>query len=159
MATETITLITAIVGAVCGITGAVLGIMNTWNQMQRKSVKIKILPTHVIPVGALENAPLNFGLEVINLSEFPVVVEDVGFLLTGGRHGTLATVPGRESNGALPLRLEPRSSYSKLFHVDQGTVDWRNVRCAYARTQCGTEATGTSGALKQLIREGARRDG
>lgn len=153
----TVTLITAIVGAVCGVAGAILGVINTWQQLRRDNVRLKIIPKHVIPVGALENAPLNFGLDVINLSEFPVVIEDVGFLLADGRHGTLATVPGMENHGRLPLRLEPRSSYSKLFYADHETIDWNDVRSAYARTQCGTEITGTSGALKQLIRGGGKR--
>ena len=155
MTSNAVTLATAIVGAVCGVTGAILGVINIWHQMRRNRVRLKITPSHIIPVGSLENAPLNFGIEVINLSDFPVVLADVGFQLSDGSRGTLATVPGMENNGKLPLRLEPRSSYSKLFYVDQATVDWRNIRCAYARTQCGTVATGTSGALKQLIREGA----
>jgi len=157
MAGDTTTLITAIVGAVCGVAGAMLGVINTWHQMRRDKVRLKVVPKHVIPVGIIERAQLNFGLEVINMSEFPVVIEDVGFLLVDGRHGTLATVPGMESNGKLPLRLEPRSSYSKLFYVDQKAIDWSEVRSAYARTQCGTEITGTSGALTQLVRERGKR--
>jgi hypothetical protein len=92
-------------------------------------------------------------IEVINLSEFPIVIEDIGFLLINGQHGTLATVPGIEKNGKLPLRLEPRSAYSKIFYVNRETINWGDVRKAYARTQCGTECTGTSGALAQLVRE------
>lgn len=156
MAGETITFVTAIVGAISGIAGAILGVINTWWQLRRNKVRLKIIPKHIIPVGALRNEPMNFGLEVINLSEFSVVIEDVGFLLKGGRHGTIATVQGIESNGSLPLRLEPRSSYSKWFYADQETTDWREVRKAYARTQCGTEATGTSGALNQLIHTGGK---
>ncbi|MDI9570298.1 MAG: hypothetical protein QM278_06195 [Pseudomonadota bacterium] len=83
-----------------------LGVINTWRQMRRDKVRLKVVPKHVIPVGVIERAQLNFGLEVINMSEFPVVIEDVGLLLVDGRHGTLATVPGMESNGKLPLRLE-----------------------------------------------------
>lgn len=157
MAGENVTLITAIVGAVCGVAGAIFGVINTWHLLRRDKIKLKIIPKHVIPVGAIEKAPLNFGLEVINLSEFPVVIEDVGFLLSGGRHGTLATIPGVETNGKLPLRLEPRSSYSKMFFIDQDTVNWSDVKSAYAHTQCGTEITGTSGALNQIIRERGKR--
>jgi hypothetical protein len=121
--------------------------------MQRNKVRLKVIPKHVIPVGGLANTDLNFSIEVVNLSEFAVVIADVGFSLTDGRQATLATVQGIEPSGKLPLRLEPRSSYSKIFHVDRETIDWSTVRCALVRTQCGTEVTGTSGALKQLIEQ------
>jgi hypothetical protein len=47
MAGNTVTLITAIVGAVCGIAGAILGIINTWQQLRRDKVRLKIIPKHV----------------------------------------------------------------------------------------------------------------
>ena len=50
---DKVTLITAVVGAVCGIVGAILGVMNTWQQLRRDKVRIKIIPKHVIPFGAL----------------------------------------------------------------------------------------------------------
>jgi len=159
MAGESITLITAIVGAVCGVAGAILGVINILHQMQRDKIRLKVTPHHAIPVGSLENAPVNFGIEVINLSEFPVVIEDVGFQLADKCHGTLSPVPGLQPKGKLPLRVEPRTAYSKLFHLDKDTIDWANVRCAYAQTQCGTTVTGTSPALKQIIREGTAHVG
>lgn len=153
MTMESITLVAAIVGVVGGITGSILGIINTWQLLRRNKVRLKVVPQHIIPVGSLANAPIDFGIDVINLSEFPVVIADIGFKLTGGRHATLTPVDGIEDKGSLPLRLEPHTIYSKLFHADQRFTEWSSVICAYARTQCNTEATGTSPALKQLIQE------
>lgn len=157
MSNDTITLIGAFVGSACGLTGTVLGIINTFHQLSRNKVRLKVAPHIVIPVGAFKDAPWNFGIEVVNLSEFAVVITDTGFKLKDGRRGTLATVDGFEKNGKLPLRLEPRTAYSKFFHAEEDTFVWRSVCCAYATTQCGTIATGKSGALDQLIRGGLPR--
>ena len=154
MGSESITLTIAIIGAVCGVTGVVLGIVNTWRQLRRDKVRLKIVPSHVIPVGAVADPGWNFGIEVINMSEFPVTISDVGFLLNNGDKGTIATLPGFEQYGSLPLRLEPRTAFSKYFFVDSETNDWKDTKSAYALTLDGTLATGTSGALKQLIQNG-----
>ena len=150
--TGTVTLITAIIGACCGLLGAVLGIVNTWHQMQKNKIWLKIVPSHAIPVGALAHSNVDFGIEVINLSEFAVTITDVGFLLTDKRKATLATVDCLEFPGKLPVRLEPRTSYKKLFHKSaMNNVDTK-IKSAYANTQCGETLTGTSGALKHLTK-------
>ena len=154
MAGEWVTLVTAMIGAVSGITGVVLGILNMWRDIRRDKVRLKVTPQHAIPVGSVEDQGWNFMIEVVNLSEFPVVVADVGFELADGSRATVSPVPGLEPEGMLPKRLEPRNAYSKVFRADRRALPWHKVRCAYARTQCGTIATATSGALRQLIREG-----
>lgn len=153
MSVNTVTLITVIIGTICGVTGAILGVINTWQLLQRNRIRLKIIPQHAILPG---NVPFNFGVQVINLSDFPVIIVDVGLQLTKNRHGSLTMVEGIENNGKLPMRLDPHTAYSKIFNADQGTVNWGEVRCAYVRTQCDTYATGTSPALKQLIREKRR---
>ena len=57
-----ITLITAIIGAVCGLLGAVLGIINTWNYIRRNKIRLKIIPSYVILVGSTS---IDFGIEVV----------------------------------------------------------------------------------------------
>lgn len=155
MQNETVILTTAIVGAVCGVAGALLGIINTRHQMQRNKLKLKVMPQHAFPVGGIADAHFNFSIEVINMSEFPVVIADVGFFLVDGCTASLATVQGIESNGALPLRLEPRTRYSKCFWLDNDSIDLSRIKCAYARTECGNTVRGTSPALKQWIGKGS----
>ena len=149
---QNITLVTAIIGAVCGVSGAILGIINTRHQLNRNKLRLKIIPRHVIPVGGLKNSGINFGIEVVNLSEFSVTISDVGFILTDKRRATLTPVIGTEQPGKLPLRLEPRASYRKYFNIDKVGFP-KNVKAAYVETQCGEMITGTSGALKQKIKE------
>ena len=148
-----ITLTTAIVGAVCGILGAVLGIINTWHQMRKNKIRLKIIPSHAIPVGAIASANINFGIEVVNLSDFAVTITDVGFVLKNKSKATLLPVISIDQPKELPIRLEPRTSYKKYFSksvVDTGEV---RIKSAYANTECGETITGTSGALKQLVKE------
>ena len=147
-----ITFVTAIVGAVCGILGAVLGIINTWHQVNRNKIRLKVTPTHVIPVGALANSDVNFGIGVINLSEFPVTISDVGFLLKNKQRATTISVDSIDQPDKLPVRLEPRTSYHKYFNIEKAVLP-KQTKYAYVNTQCGELITGTSGALKQKIKE------
>lgn len=149
---QNITLITAIIGAVCGVSGAILGIINTCHQLSRNKLRLKVIPSHAIPVGAYANSGINFGIEVINLSEFPVTITDVGFLLKDNRRATSVLVKSIEQPSKLPVRLEPRTSYHKYFNIDEAGFP-KQVQCAYAATQCDELITGTSGALKQKIKE------
>lgn len=153
MATENITLITAIVGGACGLLGAVLGIINTWNQMRKNKIRLKVTPIHAIPVGSLSSANIDFGIEVINLSDFAVTITDVGFLLESKQTATLATVNSIEQPSKLPIRLEPRTSYRKYFSKSVIDTNGARIKSAYANTECGETITGVSGALKQLIKE------
>lgn len=150
MALENITLGTAILGAVTGLTGAVLGVLNTWRSIRRDKVKLSVRSTWVVTAIPPRDVETAFQIEVVNLSEFPIYIVDVGFNLTGGRTATLATVPGVEPRGSLPLRLEPRTTYSKIFNIDALSRIAPDLKSAYARTECGEIATGTNPILKQL---------
>lgn len=152
--TPEITTVIAIIGAVCGVLALLLSFINTCHLLRRDRVRLKIIPQRIIPDEMFLGVPVNFGIDVINLSEFPVVIVSVGFQLTRGRHVALSTstTPGR-MNALLPRKLDPHMSYSASFWLDANLVDLAAVKCAYARTQCGTEAQGTSPALRQVIWE------
>lgn len=156
MASElNITLITAIIGAICGVAGAILGVLNTWHNLRRDRVRLSVRPYHAIPVG-LNIAPINFGIEVINLSEFPIVLEDIGFQLLANKRATLSLLTHSiETPSKLPCKLEPHTAYSSRFHTTDVHLDFGHIECAYARTQCGITIRGTSPALKQLTRGSA----
>ena len=150
----TITLITAIIGAVCSILGAILGVINTWYQISKNKLRLKVTPQHAIPVGVIANSGVNFSLEVLNLSDFPVTITDAGFLLKDGRSATLSTVMGFEQPASLPVKLEPRTTFTKYFDIINSGLPFASVKCAYAKTQCGETITGNSGALKQIVKRG-----
>jgi len=153
-----LTQITAIVGASCGITGLVLGIINTWHQLRRDKIRLKVVPQFCFILQGMQKYEYNFSIEIINLSEFPLVIEDLGFQMRDGNKLTYGVVPGIERGGNLPVRLEPRTSYSKILKINDSDLDFHNIKCAYAKTQCGSVIFGSSPALKQVIKKGFNRE-
>jgi hypothetical protein len=130
------------------VLGAVLGIINTWQGLDKNRVKLKVIPKGAIPVGGADPR-LTFCIEVTNLSTFPVTVSDVGVFYHGtDKRGSIVT-PFLADGGSWPRRLEPRSSITVYSQRPTSTAEHK-IRCAYARTDCGTTKTGTSPALKQI---------
>ena len=131
--------------------GAVLGLINTWHNLDKKKLKLKVTPLHVM---SLSQPHLTFGVQIVNLSDFPVTVSDTGVLVkeTGNCMAILTPV---FANGAIgddwPQRIEPRSAitaYSQMPIPSQG----HNYGLAYAKTQCGVMVKGNSKALKEIAR-------
>lgn len=153
----TITMITAVVGAACGIAGLVLGIINTWAEAQHNKVKLKVVPEWAFTVNVEGSPPFNFEIEIINLSEFPVVISEVGFTCRGNAHlvPTGYAVHNYTYSTALPCRLEPHASCTEFYLLEKSAIDeqpeFGKVNGAYARTQCGARITGASSALRQII--------
>jgi len=146
-----ITLVQAVTLAIA-VLGAVLGVINTWNGLDKSRVKLLVRPKHAIPVGGADPR-LTFCIEVINLSAFAVTVEDVGVFFKGTAVRGSIVQPILADGGTWPRRLEPRSSvtvYSQTPASKFGDV----IKCAYAKTSCGYTQTGTSPALKQIARNG-----
>lgn len=132
-----------------GITGSVLGIMNTWLAINRDRVRVRVKPVHIVD-GADRR---KFGIEVLNLSGAKIYIVDVGF-------SPSRFLPDRfrrasYAQGMNGVRcLESRESFTFIFDrdVDLVCTDF-HIRAAYARTSCGRTFIGTSPALKQLARE------
>lgn len=127
-----------------GSVGAVLGVVNTWNLLDRQRVKLVVRPALSFLVPSAE--PI-LTVEVLNLSVFPITVSEIGFRLKNGQKGI---APGNMLNGRpLPQRLEPRESVTAFFSLKE--FDPRQIRIAFASTTCGESAEGTSPALEQMI--------
>ena len=130
------------------VVGAVLGLINTWHTLDKNRVKLKVVPKRAIPYGAADHR-LSLCIEVTNLSSFPLTIDEVGVFFHRTDKRAAVISPVLMDNGPWPRRLEPRSSisiYSQLPEAREG----RKMRCAYARTQCGRTAEGTSPAFKQI---------
>lgn len=72
---ENITAFQAITLAIAAV-GAVLGFINTWRAVDQSRVKLKVVPKHAIPFGAM-NDQLRFCIEVMNQGAFAVTIDDV----------------------------------------------------------------------------------
>jgi hypothetical protein len=132
--------------------GAGLGIMNTWNSLNQRRVRLRVTPMHTFSVPGGQQG---FGIEVINLSAFPVTVIDVGFSIGRrlGKAGRLSVIQPILIDGKpWPRRLESRESVSTYPDPRELVGHGKKIGKAYARTSCDTVVLRDSGALKQLRR-------
>jgi hypothetical protein len=133
--------------------GAVLGIMNTWNAMSARRVRLRVRPVHAFPPSG---EPM-FAIEVLNLSNFELTVDEVGFTLNGNKlkKGRRAAIPRPIviDGEPWPRRLKPRESVSLYFHRPDPSEP---IGKAYASTACGEVRYGDSPALWQLRSERLR---
>lgn len=130
------------------VLGAVLGIINTWQSIDITRVKLKVLPAHAIPFGGIDPR-LRFCIEITNLSSFAITIEDAGVFYAGSTKRGSIVSPVFADGGSWPRRLEPRSSVTVYSQIPTSSSGAR-ISCAFARTQCGTTTTGSSGALRQI---------
>jgi len=164
---EIVTLVTAIVGAVCGIFGAVLGIINTWSQVSRNRVRLRVVPKMAFMVDGgiitgtkatnqlkqliCSQTPSRWCIEVVNLSTFAVTISEVGFAKSNGLRHVL--VPAQVSNGRTwPARLESREAVTLYAQIGENPDPHIMQRpYAYAETDCGVLCFGTSSIFKDYF--------
>jgi hypothetical protein len=128
--------------------GAALGILNTWNSISQRKVKLRVRPAYAIAVPSRNVA---FSIEVVNLSSFPITLSDVGLTIPKlfGEPSRQAIADPMVTDGKrLPRRLETREAVS--FYFDPYIFRGKKIGEAYARTVCGETEYGTSQALLQL---------
>ena len=163
------TLITAIIGAACGILGAVLGIINTWQQVSRTRVRLRVVPklawmidpqnvlTAERPARDTEDPvrgrpPDRVCIEIVNLSAFPVTVSDVGFGRVKEPRGILVR-PELSPGKTWPVRLESRDSFTAYGASGMSPPQYAlKAAVAYAKTDCGTTTYGSSPIFRDFVR-------
>ena len=133
--------------------GAGLGIINTWNALNQRRVRLKVRPGIALPVTYTGDLGPEMGcIEVTNLSTFPVTLREVGFEIRGLPRKK-ARMPIRQpimlDGGTWPRRVEARASVSVFFQ--RNGLERRFGR-AYVVTECGEVGYGNSPALKSMIR-------
>jgi hypothetical protein len=129
------------------VLGAALGLLNTWNAISVRRVRLVVKTTVVYRLDDLDS-PNKLGIEVINLSAFAVTVLEVGFLLSGTTKRASETLPEVIDGKAWPRRLEAREAVSTFL----GQPNDRRfaVRAAYARLASGEIITGKGRVIRQL---------
>lgn len=163
--------ISQIITLVAAFVGMGLGIYNFGIERSKRKVKVLVKPKAIIKryrnpetgaAGVLtstnefrtEPVDSHFAIEVVNLSTFPVTVDNVGFELIKDERRMSIVQPILMDEGKWPRRLDQRESvtvYGSLPHIlnDPGTCRIKN---AFAETSCGKIFRGTSEALKGLVR-------
>jgi hypothetical protein len=92
-------------------------------------------------------------VEVINLSKFPIVVDEVGLCERDTSKERAPFLQPLLTDGKTwPLRLEPRASATVLSNGDHAASYPFTPRTrGYATTACDTVKTGDSGALRKWV--------
>jgi len=132
-----------------GLIGTVLGLLNTYRSIIKDTLKIKVIPKCVTPVGRFDPR-INIAIEVINLSTFPFTLSEVGFTLKNTNKRACIIIPITIDGTKLPCRLEPRAAITIYGILDDITAI--NIKKAYALTACGCTHEGTSLAIKSHVK-------
>jgi hypothetical protein len=144
--------IISVLTLILAVIGAVLGLINTIDLLNKNRVRLKVIPARCIPMtGFLENLGPLIAIEVINFSAFPVRISDIGFTLPDKLKVSVFD-PIISEGKSLPISLSPHESitfYIKISGIKPQML--KNARKAYARTTSGIMRVGTSPALKQII--------
>jgi len=164
---QVVTLVTAIAGAITGVLGAVLGMINTWHQLNTSRVKLKVVPKMAFGqnagwVGDRPNelytrlvqsrTPARLCVEVVNLSAFPVTIRDVGFGRTSAIRHTLINAD-LSAEKTWPPRLESREAVTVYAPVGEDlNLNIMQKPVAYVKTDCGITRYGSSPILKEYVR-------
>ena len=133
------------------ILGAVLGIINTWKNINKDRVKLKVTPKYVIFNNGADN---QLSIEIINFSVFPLTITEVGVYYHGSTERSAVFEPHIYDGGSFPRKLEQRNSFSAYLPIEiLKTKNNHKVKCVYVTTACGESVQGTSPALKEMIKK------
>jgi hypothetical protein len=154
---------------IAAFVGMGFGIYNFFRDKSKEKVKLKVIPKSVIGRGtsssgqefirtSQDDFPKDyisdiFAIEVINFSDFPVTVNEVGFLIKGTDKRFSLPMPIIPDQKEWPRKLEKRESVT-VYGDLQGLLsasNIKNVEYAFARTSCNSFGKGTNNALKELV--------
>ena len=132
------------------VLGAVLGVINTWRNINKDRVKLKVIPKYAM----ITSGEPQLCIEVINFSTFPLVITEVGVLYSGTTDRGASINPFIYDGGSFPRKLEQRTSFSAYLSIDiLKKNNGHKVKMVYAMTDCGEMVTGKSPALKDMIKQ------
>lgn len=137
------------------VLGAVLGLVNTWQNFDRDRVKLRVAVNlaYLVTVRGTSRSP-QIAIEVINRSQFPLTISQVGLEQRGSKDVLALINPIMIDGGTLPRRIEPRSAFTAYFSPE-GTqqVIVSNASRGYARTASGETAYSSPRALRSVFRQ------
>jgi hypothetical protein len=152
-----------VVTIILATVGTVLGCVNTVVLLNNRRVRLKVVPQSFVLAGdgvwsdrTKHVAGADACIEVINLSQFPVTITEVGYTMPSHKRLSI-TKPSLFDGKGWPRKLEPRDSVSVYTDVSEIPA---GVGKSFARTACGVTRFGSSPALehlKALLREGGNR--
>jgi hypothetical protein len=140
------------------VIGAILGIINTVYAIDKDRVKLKVRPVFGYTFGAPHLKEKYIGIEIINLSTFPVSINQAGFMLEKTTQRAVIPRP-LTTQGAiyLPYKLPSREKITLYADYDNIMDDPILIKCAYCETECAILVKGKSKAIEQINEEKIKR--
>ncbi len=159
----------AIIGAVTGVAGLVLGIISAVDLLQKNRVRLRVVPKlawtnqnglafqtalHPKTGDSVTRGrdPDRLAIEIVNLSAFPVTISEVGFGRPDSHHRPVLVVPEVSLGCTWPAVLESRRAvtvYQKLTGLSHKITTL--PRRVYVETECGSVKYGRSAAIDWLV--------
>jgi len=165
----------AIIGAVTGVVGTVLGVITIADLLSRNRVKLRVTPklawvnrrgmvlTAEKPAPAGHDPtggdpPNRLAVEVVNLSAFAVTISEVGVGRVVGRRRVFV-VPDLSDGKSWPVRLESREAVTAFLHLEaaRDVISTSADRIAYSQTDCGVVKYGTSPMFDKFVDDLVRK--
>jgi len=131
--------------------GAVLGLINTIHSIRKDKLKAKIRPVFVHPIRSDGVQEKFIGLDITNLSNFPISISQIGFILKGTKNRRVITLPlSSQGTIILPKKLESREQITLFGNYDEIKKEKRKIICGYCTTACGKTFKGKSQVIRHL---------
>jgi len=91
---------------------------------------------------------VRLSIEVLNLSAFPITVDEIG-MTTKGKNRMVFTGAQTGDKRSLPLRIESREAVT-LYTIPYLTTEFALAGNVFADTACGSRQLGRSPAINSL---------
>jgi hypothetical protein len=138
---------------VIAIIGASLGIINMFYNFNRDRVKLRVIP-NIWKICIKDEISERFGIEVINLSTFPVTIRQLGYYDKRNKINVITGLSGFINPIQLPIKLGPRESFSLYGDVEfHKNKDLLNIKCWYAYTICGAIKKSSKKHTKRFLND------
>jgi hypothetical protein len=150
---------------VIALIGAVIGLFGLYWQFVSRCVRLKVIPrgSRSFPEKTVSDAAISaaaagdgpFVIDVVNLSDYPVLVVAVGIEISGRRYLPALVQGAMEGTRWSPCRINPREF--QTFWPVMGSEDEEALRFArglvraMARTACGSKFAAVSSDLAEFV--------
>ena len=145
--------------AALALVGAVLGVLNGWGRLRDRGVRLRVTTTHLFRLEEEWQPPrvhgvavqrLRVGVEVVNLSSFPVTISSAGIMYKGlALDAAYPDLDMLAQRG--PQRIGSRESITLYFPPDVTSEhDLTKAKRLYAKTACGAVRYDSAKEARQL---------
>jgi len=130
------------------LTGAVLGVINTWRAFDRDRIRLSVSP-RIFFSSTGENG---LCFEITNLGFLPVTLSQIGIDLWEPAGQFYAFIPRFLDSTRLPHRMEARTAVTAYLPAgSDNDPKLKSARRVFVKTACGRVFYGNSPAFKHHI--------